>query len=695
MIGQRGSVTAPVRDAALSGWRALRLALVWSLFTQGTAIAQATGYGGYGAQQDPAAQTANAYPGSGQYNSQYDSQSMGGAGQATGSAIPAYSAGTVQSQAGPGSDPFSPMYIQEGNFSNPPDAAANRVNRPQTDGRGPSPVFLRPAPTPGQYEIFQKPAALPSEFEAFVQFEIGRPLPRFGSSLLLMGARTFATAATTTVPPDYRLNPGDELLVGVTGSVEARLQLVIDTEGRVFIPRLGSVSLAGVQYGDLAATLTSRFSDQFKDVKLSVVISRLHGLNVYVTGYAVSPGSYTVSSLSTMVDAVLAAGGPAAGGSFRSIQLRRNGQTVSRLDLYDVLLTGDKSHDAVLQNGDVLNIDPVGPELAVVGSVNAEAIYEARPGETLGDMIRYAGGLNSLADESRVVVTRLADLDKAGSQQLDFAKAQTFPAERGDILRILTLADVSRPLERHAILATIEGEVDHPGRYYLRPGSTVADLLSTAGGMTSGAFVFGTELDRESIRRQQQISFTKAIENLELAAAAVPLQSQNGTSDRAAASAARGQSTLAIIQTLKDRKPDGRLVIPLTPDTRRLPGEISLEDNDRLYIPPMPKTVGVFGAVYQTGSFLYHPGTRLGDYLRLAGGPQRIAARNEIFVVRANGSVLATQQGPGFAGRPALPGDVLFVPVRTGQTAFEKLLDVTAVVYEFGVGVLTLKALGL
>ena len=617
-------------------------------------------------------------------------------------------AGSSQYQPGNGSgasagqmsstvDVFGPVVIPNSTSSGVDDQNDRSTSLVRTthpdDGPSHGPVYVRPGSSPGQFELFQRPPPDLGEFEKFVKESVGRPLPRFGSALILTRARGFAVAPTTTVPPDYMLNPGDELLIGVTGSVEANLHLVIDAEGRIFIPRIGAVTVAGLRYGDLARAITDRFNEQFKKAKVSVVIGRLHGLNVYVTGYAVTPGAYTVSSLSTMVDAVLAAGGPAAGGSFRTVQLRRNGQLVTTLDLYDLLLNGDKSHDAILQNEDVITIAPVGPEVAVTGSVNAEAIYEAKPGETLGALIGYAGGPDSLADTSRVVVTRLGDLDAGGSRQLDFASAKASLAERGDIVRILSLAHVARPLERQAILATIEGEVDHPGRYYLRPGSTMADLLAQAGGLTRGAFVYGAKVERESVKLQQQASYNSAIDNLQLAAAALPL-SASALNGQATVAATRSQGVLAIIERLKQQKPDGRVILALGPTDTALPGNITLENNDRVFIPPEPRTVGVFGAVYQTGSFLYSPGHRVGDYLKLSGGPQRFADRGDIFVVRANGSVLSNHETHNLASRPALPGDVIFVPVRASGGIWDKIVNLAAVVSQFAVGALTFKALG-
>ena len=662
--------------------RGLFLAAVAGIAGGGAARAQSTGYDQYGLSPPSAADQQNA-GGTGQ----------GGAGiQQNGSngAQPAQNAGVgnsgYNSIQGPGvQSGYAPTTI-------PNAGSQSQQDYPQiTSPVGPSgallaPLYARPGSTPGQFELYTRRPPQPGEFEAFVAKTLDRPLPRFGSTLILEGNRGFAAPATTTVPPDYTLKPGDELIVEVTGSVEADLRLVIDREGRIFIPRVGAVNVAGVRYGDLADAISRRLSQQYKQAKVSVVIGRLHGLTVYVTGYAATPGSYTVSSLSTMVDAVLQAGGPSAAGSFRKIELRRNGKLVSDLDLYDLLLRGDKSHDVILENQDVINIPAVGPELAIAGSVNAEAIYEAKPGETLADMISFAGGPDNLADRSRVVLVRLGDLDLAGSQQLTFAQAQTFPAEGGDIVRLLSLADVARPMERQAILATIDGEVDHPGRYYLPPGASVGDLLSRAGGLTPGAFVFGARFDRDSVRRQQQESFDRAIHDLELSVTLAPLSAPR---TQQAVYQASAQDALLAIQRLRDTKPDGRIVLNVAYGASELPVRLTLEDGDHIHVPAQPTTVGVFGAVYAPGSFVYSPGSRLDAYLRLAGGPRRFADRGEIFVVRASGQVISSRAVHDFARQTALPGDVIFMPVRTTPGPFERVKEIATVIYQLGLGAAT------
>lgn len=532
-----------------------------------------------------------------------------------------------------------------------------------------------------------------SEFEAFVAETIGHPLPRFGASLLTEGARDFTPNSTITVPPDYKLNSGDTLLVGLAGSLEGNLQLVIDNNGQVFIPHIGAVSVAGVRYGDLQALLERRLGRQFRDFTLSISVGRIRGIRVYVTGYAASPGAYTLTSLSTLVNAVLASGGPSPGGSFRSIALRRNGRTVTELDAYDLLLNGDKSHDVILQNEDVLFIAPAGPQIAVMGSVNNEAIYEVRPSETLADVLRFAGGTNPVADATRVMVARLSNIDKMGWEELPISNVEGAIAENGSILRILSPIRLSRPLSLQAVLVTIDGEVARPGYYYLPPGSSLADALARAGDLTPEAFVYGTNLSRDSIRTQQQVGFDHALDDLQLALAAAPLI---GRSASTATGIVRAQAAHDTIDVLRSRKPDGRLVLDLSAIATTLPGELTLENNDHVYIPPRPRAVGVFGAVYQPGSFIFKQGASLRDYITQAGGPQKISGKRDIFVVRANGSVVSMRQPGrrGFLKQPALPGDVIYVPVETNaDQIFDRVKETANLVYQFGIGAVAIKVL--
>lgn len=521
----------------------------------------------------------------------------------------------------------------------------------------------------------------PSEFEAYVTQMVDKPLRRFGANLLIPGSRDFTAPPTTTVPPDYRLNPGDELLIGLTGSVEAsNLRLTIDPEGRIFVPRVGPVNVAGVRYGDVHALLARQVARQYRNFNVAVTIGQLHGITVYVTGFAATPGSYTVSSLSTLVNAVLAAGGPAPGGSFRSIQVRRNGQLISDFDLYDLLLKGDKSADVVLQNGDVIFIAPAGAQVAVIGSVNVEAIYEARANETLYQMLLYAGGINTVADSTRLL---LYDPTKPGGwQELNPAQVEAHTASRGEIVRVLSTLGIAQPLFRQPALVTVSGEVAKPGRYYVTPGTPLSSVIAQAGGLTSQAYPFGAVFTRDSVRREQQQSYERAVRDLQLLLSTQPLVS---ASQNYQIQPGRLDAVRFVVQQLQSRRPDGRLVLNVKPADTTLPTELTVENNDTIYFPPQPMTVGVFGAVPSPASFQYQRNETIKDYLRRAGGVQKLGERSGIFVVRANGTLLAQQRGM-FKGsvlnNPALPGDLIFVPIDPDRGEFwAHVRDISSVLF--------------
>jgi protein involved in polysaccharide export with SLBB domain len=215
------------------------------------------------------------------------------------------------------------------------------------------------------------------------------------------------------------------------------------------------------------------------------------------------------------------------------------------------------------------------------------------------------------------------------------------------------------------------------------PNTPLEEVLQKAGGLTKRAFVFGTRFERTSVRRQQRESFNDAIQQLEVSLAAAPLT--NGLNSDAAERGSQLAAAQAVLAKLRQAEPDGRVVLGIEPEASTLPGDLILENNDRIVVPPRPTTVGVFGAVYRPASFLLDPTkvTTVAEYLKRSGGPIKSGARGEIFVVRANGAVLAKRDG-ALKSR-ALPGDVIFVPVRTQSSSlWAKIREISTVIFQLG-----------
>lgn len=523
----------------------------------------------------------------------------------------------------------------------------------------------------------------PGEFEDFVQTLVGRKLERYGADLLLPSSREFALPATATVPPDYLINVGDVIAISLKGSIEGSVERRVDSSGNIVLAQVGPVHLAGVRFADVKDRISAAIGTSYRDYGVAVELKDMAGVRVYVTGFANNPGQFTVNSLSTMASAVFQAGGPTAGGSFRRIVLYRDGRVAGELDLYDLLRGGNRVGDAVLRNEDVLFIPPAGEQVAVIGSVQHEAIYEMKPGETVEQALAVAGGPNTLADGSRLILYRNVPGTPPGPHEVSRQAAATMAVEPADILQVLSGASLVQPMDRQSVVVRIEGEVAHPGNYFVAPGTPMEQVLAMAGGLTARAFPFGARFERQSVRQQQRQGFEEAVDQLELTIASAPLTADGmGSSDRSTAELA---SARAVLDKLREAQPDGRVVLDIGPLDSALPGAIQLENNDRIYIPPRATTVGVFGAVYRPSSFLISgEPVRVKDYIQQAGGPQRAADLSHAFVVRANGQVLTRKAG-GMDER-ALPGDVIFVPVKTSNSSFwSKLRDISTVVFQLGI----------
>jgi protein involved in polysaccharide export with SLBB domain len=238
----------------------------------------------------------------------------------------------------------------------------------------------------------------------------------------------------------------------------------------------------------------------------------------------------------------------------------------------------------------------------------------------------------------------------------------------------------------------VEGEVGRPGNYYVPPNTSLDQVMQMAGGATPRAFVYGTSLQRTSVRQQQRQSYQEAIEQLELSLAAAPLTRDSAIDS--STSEAQIASARMVLQRMRQAQPDGRVVLDLGPDSTSLPGDLVLENNDRIYIPPRPTTVGVFGAVYRPASFLIDrtKPLRVKDYVQRAGGTLRAADRGQLFLVHANGAVISKRNGA--LNERVLPGDVVFVPIKTQSTSpWAKILQISTVLFQLGLATAAFVAL--
>jgi len=313
--------------------------------------------------------------------------------------------------------------------------------------------------------------AKPTEFQLLVASTTGQNLPIFGASIFAGVPSTFAPIDDVPVGPGYILGPGDELRLQLSGQVNQELDITVDRTGAISVPGLGAVHVAGLAYSQLPAFLNAQLGKLYRNFTLNVNLGALRTIQVFVTGAASRPGSFSISSMSTLTNAIFASGGPLPQGSLRDIQVRRNNVVVDHFDLYDLLLSGDKSHDIPLSTGDVIFIPFAGPQVAVLGSVNNPAIYELKGNTTIDDLLKMAGGETTIAAGSTVRLERIFEHSALTIQDANIDRRSSELAQAGDIVSVASIVD------RFRDAVTLRGNVANPGRYVWHEGMRLKDLI--------------------------------------------------------------------------------------------------------------------------------------------------------------------------------------------------------------------------
>ena len=414
-------------------------------------------------------------------------------------------------------------------------------------------------------------------------------LKPFGYDLFNDSPSTFAPLNDVPVPADYTLGAGDQLTVQLFGAQNRTLRLMVGRDGRVNFPELGPIPVAGKKFDAVREDIEARVARQMIGTQVSVGMGDTRSISVFVVGEANKPGSYTVSGLSTITSALYASGGIKTTGSLRDIQLKRRGTVVRRLDLYDLLLRGDTTHDGKLQAGDVIFIPTVGPTAAVDGEVRRPAIYELRGNTPLSALISLAGGLTPDADERRVTVVRRGEDQRLVA--FDFPQnTQTGRSEKlrnGDSIRV---ARVRPTLDAGVVL---EGHVFRPGAVAWREGLRLTQLISSVDELRPNA-----DLGYVLIRREMPQDRRLVVLSADLGAA---LRQPGGDADIRLAARDR----VIVFDAASSRR---QVLEPLLTELRRQSG-----------LEAPTEIISIGGRVKAPGEYPLEPGMRISDLLRAGG----------------------------------------------------------------------------
>ena len=341
----------------------------------------------------------------------------------------------------------------------------------------------QPARTPGE-QIKSERAS--SGFEDYISgntaLTLSTDIRQFGYDLFEKPPSTFAPVTGVPVGPDYVFGPGDELKISIWGKVEGTWNVVVDRDGNISLPKLGVLGVTGLTFQELKGLLYKEFSKYYTGFEMNVSMGPLRTIRVYIVGNAQRPGVYTISSLSTIINAIFEAGGPSKTGTMRDIQVKRNGRAVVHFDMYDFLLNGDKTKDVRLMPEDVIFIPPVGPLAGIAGNVKTPAIYELKGETRLIDLIEKAGGLTGIAFKGRVQIQRIEDhqfrtVFEGDLIDIEKNQAKNFLIQDGDLVKVFSVVESKNTI-------TVVGAVAYPGDYGIAAGvTTVKDIIQLAGGL--------------------------------------------------------------------------------------------------------------------------------------------------------------------------------------------------------------------
>jgi polysaccharide export outer membrane protein len=311
-----------------------------------------------------------------------------------------------------------------------------------------------------------------TDFQRLVESSLGTALPIYGASLFTNVPTTFAPVDRVPVTADYVIGPGDELLIRTWGQIDLDVHSRVDRNGAIYVPKVGNLNVAGLRYDQVQDFLKAHIGRIYQNFDLNVTMGELRSIDVYVVGQARRPGRYTISSLSTLANAIFASGGPATTGSMRHIELKRGKNVVTDFDLYDLLLKGDKSKDVLLLPEDVIYISPIGPQVAMGGQVNVPAIYELKTETSLDAVLQLAGGLSTTAFGTKVYIESIENRKDRSIQEVKLDTAGlAHLLKDGDILNFSLISP------RFENSVTLRGNVATPGRYPWHEGMRVTDLI--------------------------------------------------------------------------------------------------------------------------------------------------------------------------------------------------------------------------
>jgi len=490
------------------------------------------------------------------------------------------------------------------------------------------------------------------------------------SNLKLFGEDFFQSFPSTFMPindpsanAEYILDVDDKVLIQVITGNLSSVELSINRDGAIYFPEVGPINLAGVSLQDANKLINSTLKNFFIDTDVVVTLSSIRDIQVLVAGQVKFPGVYTLGGYSSILHAIGSSGGINTKGSFRNIQIKRNGKIIKYLDLYDLFVDADTSSISSLRSGDSILIPTTNNHVRIIGAINRPAIYEFKEGESAQDLILFAGGPSNQSKDDLFLISR--DVKNSNDKKIISSKSSS------DEIKLLRKDRIFLPYSTYRsgdlyvdsknIFITkpikITGGVKYPGEYFLKRDETLSKLIKRAGGYTEDAYPFGGVLSNAEALNLE-IEYNSRLYNEAIKSLATLATSFSNNINVA--------SLLPLLEEFKNIKPVGRVQAEF--DLFRLDidplKDTLLSNGDEIHIPFKSNVVHVFGEVLNPGSKSYIPGQTVRDYINSSGGLNKSADRDSIILVHANGDAERIRLNRSVFGKsnPDLyPGSVIYI----------------------------------
>ena len=478
--------------------------------------------------------------------------------------------------------------------------------------------------------------------------------------LVVYGRDFFNTFQTSFMPinepnPDsgYMLDVGDVLQIQLVGQNSDIDDFLISSDGSINIPDIGKIIVAGLSLNDTSELIKSKVNTAFIGTEAFISLSEIRDVNILVTGNAVNPGIYTLTGNSNILQALLAAGGISDFGSLREINLIRDEVVVETLDIYDLLIEGKYSIKKRLRSGDVVFVEARKNIVTIDGAINRPAKYEAFDGQKLINIIRYANGINRIADLENISLERMVDGSLRTISVPNDSYFEAIDVQDGDSIYFREY-----PYRQ----AKISGAVLKPGSYTMAAGQTINDLIEKAGGYTENAYKFGAIYLNEDAKKVNELS--KEILYQEFLDSIIAASQQN-----------IGDLTpvVKLTEEIKNTAANGRVVINLLNDQSA--DLYNIKEGDELFVPERNNVVYVYGETSSEGAVMYSDNQDVEYFVEKSGGYKKFADNESIYILHPNGeSQLYRSKRSVFERSPKseikiYPGSIIFVPRALDESA--------------------------